>query len=784
MNKLARFTQTIGLGTQLLTLGIGALFFLAFAFTVFNTINQREELEEVFTRQAEALAFNLAVSSSSHILEKDFSVIETILLETERFSGLVSATVTDTTGKVLANIARDQSSGELIAKYDVGRLVISDPLNSETSKSAMVYRNERFLTVVEPIKAGQPIGVVVIDFDLSELQGKQWESVMQNLILALVLIFPATLALWIFVRKTIVELHSLTGFAKEIVSNHGAKNNRVYSSKELETLHQSLSWASVTLLAKGEALEDERLKAINSNELKSLFLANMSHEIRTPLNGIAGLTEVILGSNNVPDNTRQDLELIQLSADHLLRVINDILDFSKIEANCIDIESYDFCLREQVNALVRMVSGTYGKPGVQVRCEIAEDVPDNLIGDCGRIMQILSNLLSNSLKFTEVGEVRLRISQASPKGIHFCVRDTGIGIAQNLQSSIFKAFSQAEPGTARKYGGTGLGLTITQRLLKLIGSEIYLWSQEGVGSEFSFTLDLPTSEQQLTDTPEKADGASGEIPVGNSELFGRASRSVRVLVAEDNLVNQIFISHVLTQLGVSHCFAENGFSAVQAVDEEKFDLVFMDMHMPVMGGLEACLLILSKPAHRQLPIIGLTADAVADTRQACQEAGMVDYISKPFKRADIEQALSKLGLETLPIPMKNFAFDKEVLKAKVEELNEDLPLLIDSLRISTTSKNWVDTKIFLYILIEHCRKFGEHGFEAFLVKLKTDLERSIEPDAALLTHLHENLITFHSRFAVLCQGRVQGDNVPSVSCSSATEDSTSPSLSATGQTQP
>ncbi|MCR2745566.1 hybrid sensor histidine kinase/response regulator [Limnobacter parvus] len=749
MKKLIQVIQTIGLGTQLLVLGIGALLFLATAFTVFNTIHQRAELEKVFTRQAEALAFNLAVSSSSYILEKDFSLIETLLLKTERFSELFSATVTDTAGNVLAQITRDPLSGQLIARYDVDRMVVSDSFYDQAHRSSTVYRSEEFLTVLQPVDAGQFVGLVVLDFDLTELQAKQWDSVKRNLILALVLIFPATLALGIFVRKIVVELHALTRFAKEIVGNHGATNNQTFGSKELQTLHQSLSWASVTLLSKSDALEQEKLKAINSNELKSQFLANMSHEIRTPLTGILGLTEVILDSDNVPDNTRQDLRLIQLSADHLLRVVNDILDFSKIEANCIDIESYDFHLREQVKALVRIVSGSYGKPDVKVRCEIAEDVPDILVGDCARIMQVLNNLLSNSLKFTEVGEVCLFISRANPEGIHFRVRDTGIGIAQNLQSSIFKAFSQAEPGTARKYGGTGLGLTITQRLLKLMGSDIHLWSHEGKGSEFSFTLNLATSEQNSVAKTNQMDCAIRESLADHLERFGQASRLVRVLVAEDNLVNQTFVSHVLTQLGVVHRFADDGMKAVLAVDEEQFDLVFMDMHMPVMGGLEACKRILSKPEHRRLPIVGLTADAVADTRQACQEAGMVDYITKPFKRADIEQILSKLNLKVSPIPMKNFDFDKEVLKSKVEELNEDLPLLTESLHISIKNKNWVDTKIFLYILIEHCRRFGEDDFEAFLVQLKSEMDQSIEPSAKALAHLQDNLTALRSRFVAL-----------------------------------
>lgn len=426
-------------------------------------------------------------------------------------------------------------------------------------------------------------------------------------------------------------------------------------------MYRTLNWASVTLQKKNRALEVAKLKADKSNDLKSQFVANMSHEIRTPLNGILGLTEITLGNSALAEKPRRNLELIQLSAEHLLRVVNDILDFSKIDANRLDMDPQPFELRLNVQAMVKMVS------------------------------------------------------------------------------------------SACKYGGTGLGLTITQRLLELMNSRIHLWSQEGVGSEFSFTLELPVVEQQTTTECEAptVDMTSDNNPA--MPEFGQAATGLRVLVAEDNMVNQTFISHVLTQLGISYRFADDGLAALQAVDQENFDLVFMDMHMPNMGGLEACRAILAKPQHKNLPIVGLTADAIADTREACMSAGMREYISKPFKRSDIEAVLARLKFKVSPIPMQNFDHDKELLKTTINMIAAEIPQLSDEAEKQLSAKNLPEAKRALHTLKGHCKLVGEFAFADFIQQLENQLMQNQLPAANSIERLKSNLRVLQQRLRLLGQ---------------------------------
>ena len=747
------------LGTQLLGLGGGIVLLLALAFTWFNTQTQRDELQDVFTRQARALAFNLAVSSSSHLLERDFSVIENLLLKTEGFEDLYSGTVMDPSGHILAQVIRDRESRRLKAHYSSHTLTLG-PLAS-ISVTTSPDGNAKYLVVTEPVDSGGVVGMVTLEFDLSSLQARQTELIERNILLAIALIVPATFASWLFIRKVILELNSLTDFAQLMVNDEGIQHLVPPSSRELAMLHTTLNWASGALARKNSALEEARLKADKSNDLKSQFVANMSHEIRTPLNGILGLTEITLGTTSLGDKPRRNLELIQLSADHLLRVVNDILDFSKIDANKLDIDPMTFALRASVQAMIKTVSSAYSKPGVALVLDIAPDVPDRLHGDCARILQVLNNLLSNALKFTQQGAVTLTIKLEDTQGqtgacdtacVHFSVRDSGMGISDAARSEIFKAFSQAEPGTARKYGGTGLGLTISQRLLELMNSRIHLWSEEGVGSEFSFTLELPVvpASNPLNNNVvhSNMDPAQPDQPVHG---LGQASSTLRILVAEDNMVNQAFVSHVLTQLGISYRFADDGLAAVQAVDEETFDLVFMDMHMPNMGGLEACRTILAQDKHRDLPIVGLTADAIAETRDACMAAGMKEYISKPFKRSDIENVLTRLNFKIAPIPMQNFDHDRELLKTTIDMIAAEVPKLLEETELHLRQAQWLDAKRALHTLKGHCKLIGEMDFAGFLQGLENQLVKQQCPPESELSHLHSNIKALQHRLKMLSQ---------------------------------
>ena len=235
-----------------------------------------------------------------------------------------------------------------------------------------------------------------------------------------------------------------------------------------------------------------------------------------------------------------------------------------------------------------------------------------------------------------------------------------------------------------------------------------------------------------------------------SEL-GATSDALRVLVAEDNTVNQTFISHVLTQLGISYRFANDGLAAVQAVEEEKFDLVFMDMHMPNMGGLEACRVILSKPQHKNLPIIGLSADSVADSQDACMSAGMREYLSKPFKRGDIEAVLARMKFKVSPIPMQNFDHDKELLKTTLDMIAAEIPVLLTNIETSIQQAQWSEAKRALHTAKGHCNLVGEHDFAGFLQHMENLIVQGLEPGLQHMEHLRTNLKTLQYRLCLLGQ---------------------------------
>jgi signal transduction histidine kinase/CheY-like chemotaxis protein/HPt (histidine-containing phosphotransfer) domain-containing protein len=489
-----------------------------------------------------------------------------------------------------------------------------------------------------------------------------------------------------------------------------------------------------TLIFKEAYLERElnltKALLLEASETKSRFIANMSHEIRTPLNGVLGMAELLL-STNLDIEQRELTDSIVKSGHYLLEIINDLIDFSQLELGEFKITKKSCNIKSLLQQIVTPFQKNVLRKDIEFTLEVDPELPTTIVTDETRVRQVIINLLNNAYKFTEHGAIQVRVKKQQQNEniikINFEVSDTGIGIEREALSRIFESFSQADASTRKKYGGSGLGLTICKQLVEGLGGEIEIHSEYGKGSIVCFSIYAEISKEQRCDLP---NAVHSKIQKMNN------LESLSVLVAEDNPVNQQLMKLLLKKLGHNVDIASNGPEAIEAVEYKKYDLILMDLHMPKMDGVEVCNKLREKYSLEDLPaIIAVSASVLREDRENCLAAGMSDFITKPINIDHLKRVLTKYGtripdeggdkqmeVEVVNIEKILFHFDgdEEILDSVILSFKQSYPQMLREIMNAIDSKDFSNIELKSHTLKSSLSLF----FASELVELADRLEES------------------------------------------------------------